>query len=177
MNWKKFILPGLSGLFVGAVAVVAGKRRKQKRLHAPRRVPEAVSIRIETGECSVAHRGEAYRSRVVYQCNPTQFRVWSLLDEAPQDGGAGGNLIYSVSPVVELLTPDGAPQALAEPRFYATIHYRCQGRIKSLPNHLALGAPVEFHKCHVGGSVNGIDTGEKVVTTPVTFFSFGSPSK
>ncbi len=172
MNWKKFLLPGLSGLVVAAVAVVAGKRHKKKQRHHPRRIPDQAAVRIETGERGGVHHGESYRSRVIYDCKPTQFRVWSLLNEPPKDGKAGGSLIYAVSPMVELARRDGVSQSLAEPRFYATIHCRFQDPIKSLPNQLAVGVAVEFHKCHVGGSANGIDTGERIVTAPVTSFSF-----
>ena len=72
--------------------------------------------------------------------------------------------------VIEFKSSDGEEvEVLQEEKFYATLHCLIAGRVSA--DRIAEGALIEFHKCHVGGSMNGIETGEKVVSrSPVAHF-------
>ena len=58
---------------------------------------------------------------------------------------------------------------LHEEKFYATLHSSIDGGV--IPDPIDQNALIEFHKCHVGGCMNGIETGAKVVSTsPIELF-------
>ena len=58
---------------------------------------------------------------------------------------------------------------LQEEKFYATLNSSIDGGV--IPDTIARNALIEFHKCHVGGSMNGIETGAKVVSrSPIELF-------
>jgi len=176
VKWKKLLVTGLGGLAFGAVAVVAQKRRKKRRAEAPQPIPGHVKlVEIETEPLDLTYRDQPYQSRSRYTCSPTQFSVWSLLEAgADSDEKEGKGLrIFHVTPVIEFFSQEGRTETVAEEKFYATLHLRCEKSHRHLPEHLARGDYAEFHKCHVGGSMNGVPTGDRVLTTtPVADFEF-----
>lgn len=177
MKWKKLALPGLGAAALGFAAVVLGRRRRKKS-PPPTPIPDPVgSIFIETDPRPLTYRGRSFHSQSKYTCKPSRFRVWGLLDRPPAEDRPGGNPIYLVSPVVEFTADSGGErEVVPEERFYATLHYRPEGRMKSHPNAVGVGAPLEFRKCHVGGSMNGVETGDALVTAPVSNFKVTEPA-
>ncbi len=180
MKWRKLLWGGLSGLALGVVAVVARKRQSRRRAESPVAIPENIRIlTIETEQLDLTYRGRPYHSRTVYTCNPTRFFVWSIFQGRDSGQEPEPSLrIFHVEPVVEFQSTDGEDlQKLAEESFYATLHLRGQEQGPSLAEQLARGAYLEFKKCHVGGSMNGVLTGDKILTTsPVAHFEFQADS-
>ena len=174
LEWRKYLFPGVSGALVGFAAVLA--RRRSRR----RRAPVAQDVRgsekrilIVTEEQARPYRGREYLSRVSYTCEPSRFKVWRFLHSSEEnDGEAASQRIYHIAPVIEFKSSDGEEaEVVQEEKFYATLHGLIAGRVT--PDKIAESALIEFHKCHVGGSMNGVETGEKVVSrSPVACLEF-----
>lgn len=176
MRWKKWFWSGLGGALMGAGAIFASRYRRRKKAHfgRPEPIPEDVEgIEIETEELELRYRDEPYFSRAVYHCSPTPFRVWSLLQaDSPALSGRGRRIFY-VQPEIlfRAAGQDRTSEKLAEERFYATLHVYSPLPGRSVAAHIARGQLLEFRKCHVGGSMNGVETGDKIVTmAPVASF-------
>lgn len=177
MKWKNWVATGLSGLAVGAVALVARSRRKKRRSEMPKPIPEDVgTVIIETEWLDLTYRDRPYSSRTVYTCHPTKFFVWSIFQSNTDVDSENnpGLRIFHVSPVLEFQAVDGEDlQSFVEEKFYATLHLRSEQTRRAIPEHLAHGDYLEFSKCHVGGSMNGVLTGDRILTTaPVARFEF-----
>ena len=163
LRWRKFLFPGLSGALVGFAAVLA--RRRSRRASSPREVPSSDKrILIVTEEQARPCRGREYLSRATYTCEPSPFKVWQFLrPSGGSNGQAPSQRLYHITPVIEFKLSDGGKaEVLQEEKFYATLYSLIAGRVTA--DRIAEGALIEFHKCHVGGSMNGIETGEKVVS-------------
>ncbi|MFQ5739331.1 MAG: hypothetical protein ACE5JX_09990 [Acidobacteriota bacterium] len=175
MKWKKFLFSGLGGLAVAAVAWVARRGQRRRSIGEPLPIPDDVGvITIETEEIEQTYRRRTYLSKVVYTCHPTKFRVWSFLRK-PGGGEtqAPSERIYHISPVTYFRSRSRDDRtSLAAEEFYATLHLPLNGGRESLSGHIAQGANLEFHKCHVGGSMNGVKTGDQVVAAPIRAFQF-----
>ncbi len=173
MRWRKYLLPGLSGAVVGFAAVLA-KRRSRRRASMPKDIRGSEKrILIVTEEQSRPYRGREYLSQVIYTCEPSRFKVWRFLHPSGEDEGeAASQRIYHITPVIEFKSSDGEEaEVVQEEKFYGTLHGLIAGRIT--PDRIAEASLIEFHKCHVGGSMNGIETGEKVVSrSPVAYLEF-----
>lgn len=176
MNWKKVLWTGLGGAVVGVLGVMAGRHVQKRRAERPQPIPADVSsLRIETEQMLLHYRDKPYLSRTIYNCRPTRFRVWSLLgSSADGEPGDSGLRIFHVTPVLEFRPQqEDELETFSEEKFYATVHLRCEKRKRNLAEHLARGSYLEFHKCHVGGSMNGVATGDRILTTaPVAHFEF-----
>lgn len=165
---------------VGVAAVVTRKRRF-RQTGRPIRVPDELeSVLIDTEPFPVSYRGQGYLSQTSYLCHPTPFFVLSVLGvgepEASSGGKANREKIYHVSPTIRMSSPvDEDVQTLPEERFYATLYLRVQEGRKNLPGHLGKGYHLVFRKCHVGGSMNGVPTGEELATlSPIEHFEFSA---
>ncbi len=168
MKWKRILNWGLGGLAVGTAAVLA-RRSRTRAKWAPETIPEDVqAIEVLTESRNSAYEGRRFTSRTFYRCTPTRFRLWSFLrdEDAEDETGSRGQVIYHVSPEVRLESPDSGVEVevLPEEKFYATINVLVDRARDSLPGLIARGQLLEFRKCHVGGSINGIETGERIVT-------------
>lgn len=180
MNWKKVFWTGLGGAVVGVLGVMAGRQIRKRRAEQPQPVPPDVSsLRIETEELELYYRGKPYLSRTIYSCRPTRFKVWNLLESQasqrdPEEARKGGLRIFHVTPVLEFRSrEEDEVESFPEEKFYASLHLRCEKRRRTLPEHLARGDYLEFHKCHVGGSMNGVATGDRILTNaPVSHYEF-----
>lgn len=179
-SWKKILnWGGLGGLALGA-ALVARKRRKRNR-EKPVPIPDSADrIEIVTEERHNVLDGKTFISRAHYRLEPTRFRVWSFLRQPEDDQSAQkGQRIYHLTPEVRVFPAEDPenPSIVREERYYATLHLYTEGRRDPLPAHLARGYLVEFRKCHVGGSINGVETGEKVISlAPVAHYEIGESS-
>ena len=165
MSWKKFFVPGLSGAAVGFLAMLARARRRRGSIQFQPVSDDGRGLVVTTQEATRRYQGDNYLSESTYTCEPTQFKVWSFLDSREsEDAAAPSHRIYHVTPVIVFRSRDGAQhETVEQERFYATIH-AVSGNV-TRPDMVAVGALLEFHKCHVGGSMNGIETGEKVVSS------------
>jgi hypothetical protein len=175
MKWKRIGL-GLGGLFLsglalGSTVVLSRKRKQPETLPPPWLIPENPGpFSIVTEELEWAHENQRFRSTLEYYCQPTQFRVWRLMDldlyRVRREGNdkMSGHPVFHVTPKLSLRDVDEKITPVDEERFYATIHAH-RGRTETtLASCVQVGRNVEFRKCHVGGALNGIETGERLVS-------------
>lgn len=178
MKWKKILLSGLGGLLLGGAAILVSKRKKSTATAPLEFIPEdAERVRIETEEMPLVYRDEQYTSRGIYTCTVTSFKVWSLLTATSlAERPVQSRRIYHISPEIHFqsLRDPEHTEVLAEENFYATLHLYAPSPRSGLPDHIARGRHLEFRKCHVGGSMNGVETGEKIITVaPVAAYEIG----
>lgn len=151
--------------------MLAGRSRRRSR-EKPRAIPEDLAHIVIVTDARQVNKGDAQGlASTRYRCTPTRFRVWSFLrPRSDHESGPGGQLIYHVSPEIHFRRDPDSPheETLSEESFYATIHLQAESKREALAGKICRGRLLEFHKCHVGGSLNGVETGEKLVTmTPV----------
>ncbi|HEY2930669.1 MAG TPA: hypothetical protein VGK99_02910 [Acidobacteriota bacterium] len=186
MQWKKIGL-GIGGLFLSGAALgstlfFAHRKRDESALSPPYWIPEYPQpFSIITEELEWTHEGERFRSRLEYSCQPTQFRVWSLVDvdlyRIQREGGPAlsGHPIFHITLRVHLRDADQRETVMDDEKYYATIHTHRGKSATTLASCIQVGRYVEFRKCHVGGSLSGIETGERVVSmAPVKEIRFDS---
>ena len=168
MRWKKILVSGLGGFLVGGAALLVTKRKRKSKEANLERIPEDTElVRIETEPMKLVYREEPYLSYALYTCAPTSFKVWSFLKGIPTKAKpAQSQRIYHITPEVHFrsLQQEDHREVLAEEKFYATLHAHSMQPQQTLPDHIACGHHLEFRKCHVGGSMNGVETGDKIVT-------------
>ncbi len=173
MKWKKLGL-GVGGLFLSGIALgstVFFARKKTEPLPPPYWIPEPPTpFSILTDEIEGKHDKQSFRSYLEYFCQPTQFRVWTLVDldlyrVQRQSGPAmNGHPIFHITSRIHLRGSDGTTTTIDDERFYATIHTHRGKSLTTLASCIQVGKFVEFRKCHVGGALNGIETGERMVS-------------
>jgi hypothetical protein len=166
-NWKKLILwSSLGSLAVGtAVAMTRKPRRRGAEALACRNIPadcaEAV-IWTERYRAGEAETGDLV-ARDKYILQPTHFKLWSVLDLGAEGSRPAGIPIYHVSHF-RLSESDPAQEKNEEEtlieRFYATVAVKDAEGQGCAPNCLARGGILEFGKCYVGGTSNGVLSGE-----------------
>ena len=185
-KWKKaFLWSSLGGLTIGAVAAAVLDRRRRKE--APslevRAIPRGSSrVVLWTERFPVDQQGGIRRAaHDAYVLEPTPFKVWSVL-ERPSAAGAeetGGSTIYHVTCVryFDPAAPGGEEEEQLIDRFYGTVAIRDVEGNRHARNRVARGGILELAKCLVGGSVNGIETGESHRSAaPILNFRFESRS-
>ena len=174
VRWRKYLFPGVSGALVGFAAVLCRRLSRRRRASVVQDIRSSEKrILIVTEEQARPYRGREYLSRVSYTCEPSRFKVWRFLHSSGRnDGEAASQRIYHIAPVIEFKSSHGEEaEVVQEEKFYATLHGLIAGRVS--PDRIAESSLIEFHKCHVGGSMNGVETGEKVVSrSPVARFEF-----
>ncbi|MBI3939264.1 MAG: hypothetical protein HY315_00380 [Acidobacteria bacterium] len=165
---------GLGGLFLGGLALgstIFLAKKKTEPLPPPWWIPEKPGpFSILTEEMEWTHEDQHLRSHLEYSCQPTQFRVYNLLNlelyRVQREGGSkeGGDPVFHITLKVHLWGPDQKVTAIEDERFYATIHAHRGKTGTTLASAVQVGRYVEFRKCHVGGALNGVETGERVVS-------------
>ncbi len=170
LRWKRFFVASLGGVLFGTVAMLGIRRKKKPESDPPEAIPDDIErIEIETDTRELTYRGEACVSWGVYKCIPTQFRVWKILD-VPALGpkkSLSGQRIYHISPQIYFrpkLDRD-RQEEISDENFYATLYLHSPLPQQALADYIARRRYVEFRKCHVGGSLNGVEAGGKLITT------------
>ncbi|MBI4455339.1 MAG: hypothetical protein HY644_05500 [Acidobacteria bacterium] len=172
MKWKKV---GLGGLLLGGLAfgstLFFARKKTEAPLSPPFWIPERpASLSILTEELEWTSDKQRFRSHLEYFCQPTPFRIWNLVDlelyRAQREGAPAihGHPVFHVTLKVHLRGSDDRITTIEDERFYATIHAHHGRTTKMLASCVQVGRHVEFRKCYVGGGLNGIETGERVVS-------------
>jgi hypothetical protein len=184
MKWKSIGL-GIGGLFLSGAALASTvffARKKSEPLAPPYWIPEQPDpFSIITADIEWHEDKEQFRSHLEYLCQPTQFRLWNLVDldlyRMQREGGPKieGHPIFHITSKIHLQGRDGMVTSIEDEKFYATIHTHRGKSVTTLASCIQLGRFVEFRKCHVGGGLNGIETGERAVSmAPVKEIRFAS---
>ncbi len=166
-NW--FLWSSLGGLAVGAA--VAWARRGAHKHDQPlacRKIPhDCPALVLWTEQFAIEEPEGGRFAHDRYYLQPTRFKVWRILDLSPSrlTGGSRteGAFIYHVSHVrvQDAVHDSSAPEEehLLE-RFYGVITVVDSSGAACGDNAIARGGILEINKCYVGGSDNGVETGE-----------------
>lgn len=127
---------------------------------ACRRIPEQChGVLLWTERFEVEEEGVRHHAHDRYYLQPTPFKVWSVLELNVQNAsGQSGAAIYYVTHMRVL--GKNSEEAHLKERFYGVVTI-VDAAGKSCPsNSLARGGTLEIKKCYVGGSTNGVESGE-----------------
>ncbi len=179
-KWTKALFwSTVGGAAVGAAAVLAGNRR---RTRAPalicQRIPEGCS-RVVLWTETFELRGEDGVQRTcqdIYILQVTPFKAWSVLELPSEPGRSGpeGSAVYHVTHLRagDAMDPQAARESVLE-RYYGTISLIDRNGESCGRNRLARGGVLQVSECLVGGTANGIDTGNvKSSAAPILNFRF-----
>jgi hypothetical protein len=169
-NYKKWFLWSSLGSFaVGAAVTLArGTRRMESRPLSCRKLPrECHEIVLWTERFEVQEHGARFFVHDRYGLQPTSFKVWSILD-LPSVGLSGssqpeGSPIYHVTRTRIADEADGNSVKLEPPlqeRFYGVVSVLDPSGRFCAGSAIARGGILEIRKCYVGGSSNGVESGE-----------------
>ena len=160
-NWKPLTLwSSLGGLLFGG-ALFAYKKGYMRNADPPVPLPdqlESIDLKTRPFEIRTEDRTRTVRSQ--YHLQATPFRIWSVLEE-----GRKGHPVFFVTPRQFLLGEAGAEEEVQGEPFYAAIGIPKFTKKRDLLDHLHEGSQILFLHCLVGGSCNGIPTGEKTLST------------
>lgn len=173
VQWKKFLLRAgglaLSGLALGTT--VSAARKKPVPVSPPWWIPDPPpAFSILTEDLQWKREGREISSHLEYACQPTQFELWQLLDlelyrvRSERRPARNSLPIFHVVLRVHLHDHGQVLPPFDDERFYATIHTHRGKTATTLASCVQVGRYVEFRKCYVGGSLNGIETGERIVS-------------
>lgn len=160
-NWKGLAFwSGMGGIVAGG-ALVAYKKG-YIRQGAPSVVPipddcEEVTLRMTPG--SDRSREAPQGVKCCYHLHKTPFLTWSIMDKSSR-----GHRVFFVTPRITLCGGKGEQDDHRREPFYAVVGTPLYPKKRALMDHIQEGSPVVFFLCFVGGSSNGVLTGEKVVT-------------
>jgi hypothetical protein len=163
VRWKRlFLWSSLGSVAVGvSVALVRRSRRPENGKPVFTQIPSGSEVIIRTEPFRIGESAALVQDR--YILKPTEFKVWSVL-ELPVQSGSGnpeGAPIYYVTHHRSDVSPGSGPgEERVLERFYATLRSLEPGRSQLHKNQLARSTVLELPRCYVGGTSNGIESGE-----------------
>jgi hypothetical protein len=163
-KWKRlFIWSSIGSVALGATIGLAKKTRKrQEPPLVLKRIPaDCTCLSIWTEQTQVFEGGQLLSVRDKYILQTTQFKVWSVLDPSP--GLKEGAVVFHTAYLRSYERGAGdavTEEAILKERFYGTIAAIAADGRSCGRNSIARGALLEIRKCNVGGSNNGVETGE-----------------
>jgi hypothetical protein len=169
-NYKRlFLWSSLGSVALGAAVTLARRSRRIERPSlACRKIPrECHGVTLWTERFKVEEQGTRLFAHDRYFLQPTSFKVWSVLDLTPLDSPgrpvAEGEAIYHVT-YVRLLEEGHASRDQEEEhlqdRFYGVVTMLDRTGQTCVSGCIARGGLLEIKKCYVGGSSNGVESGE-----------------
>lgn len=163
-NLKKLFLWSSLGSF--ALGVTLALARKPKKPSAPPLVyrpipPECNRVEIWSERYRIGDsEGREQIAREQYTLQPTRFKLWSVLDLGAPSSKPAGTPIYHVTHLRLVDRGEEGEEEVLSERFYgivSTVGVEGTGR---RTNCLARGGILEIDKCYVGGTSNGVLSGE-----------------
>jgi len=167
-NWKRVFFwssLGLGGLAVGTSVALTRIGRKPRRLplryeQIPRRCQRII---LWTELFAIEEGGKKLSAHDEYLLQPTSFKVWSVL-ELPASGTAlrgEGASVFHVTVnryVITGAAEKSKKREVSKDTFYGIIV--SSGPSDEATNRIARGASLTISKCYVGGTANGVESGE-----------------
>jgi hypothetical protein len=161
---RLFLWSSIGTIAVGAAVALARRpRRAAPRVLAWRKIPRhCQGVLLWTERFALEEKGLRFYAHDRYYLQATPFRVWSVLDlssqGAPGESGPGGAGIYHVTHT-RLLENHNEEEHLQD-RFYGVVSVLDAAGRSCGTNCIARGGILEIKKCFVGGSSNGVESGE-----------------
>ena len=164
-NYRRLLLwSSIGGIAVGAAVALARRpRRAAARILAWRKIPrQCQGVLLWTERFAIEEKGVRLYAHDRYYLQATPFKVWSVLDlsfqGAPGASGPEGAGIYHVTHT-RLLENHHDEEHLRD-RFYGVVAVLDAAGRSCGANCIARGGTLEIKKCFVGGSSNGVESGE-----------------
>jgi len=167
-KWKRlFFWSSLGSLAAGATLAVT--RRSGKITESPlvcREIPHGCErLWAWTVRFPVDVEGREQLAHDEYLLQATPFKAWSVLDLGAEGDSRRrrGNTIYHVTYRRLGESGNGDPRSEIEllfDRFYGTLDVVGANGRACGANRIARGGTLEIKKCYVGGTSNGVETGE-----------------
>jgi hypothetical protein len=168
-NYRKlFLWSSLGGIVAAAAVALARKPKRTYQSLVCRKIPRSCrGVHLWTERCEAEAWGARRFVHDRYYLQPTPFKVWSVLDlklqAAPAKSGAEGAEIFHVTQA-RALEPGGGESTETEEclqdRFYGIVTVVDAAGRSCGTNAIARGGILEIRKCYVGGTSNGVDSGE-----------------
>jgi hypothetical protein len=168
-NYKKiFLWSSLGSIAVGTAVAIA--KRPKRATYPPlncRKIPRAATaVYLWTERFEVSDGGIKHFAHDRYHLRPTHFRLWNVLDlsfrSSPARISPEGAAIYHVTQLRSF--ESGAENEGDEfmlDRFYGVVTVADPAsRSRCGVNAIARGGILEVRKCYVGGTSNGVESGE-----------------
>jgi len=163
---KLFLWSSLGSLFVGATVAMVRRKRSGKGNFRCQKIPPAcrrIYVWTELVEAGEKDNRVLYREHYILQHTP--FKVWSILElpASPGKPNPTGAMVYHVTYSRLVDHPDTNRSGESEnerSRYYGTVSVVPIDGKSCGKDSVARGAILEIRKCYVGGSSNGIETGE-----------------
>jgi hypothetical protein len=164
---KLFLWSSLGSLALGAAVTLSRRpKRVADRPLTCRKIPRTCrGIHLWTERFELDADGTRGFGHDRYYLQPTLFKVWSVLDldlrSAPGKSTPEGAAIFHVTHIRALERTDAAPaEEYLQDRFYGIVTVvDAAGRSCGI-NAIARGGLLEIRKCYVGGTSNGVESGE-----------------
>jgi hypothetical protein len=169
-NYKKlFLWSSLGSIAVGTAVAIA---KHQKRVIYPplacRKIPRTcVALHVWTERFAVNEAGVRHFAHDRYQMQPTHFKLWNVLDLSFRSSPARllpeGATIYHITQLRSFENDDeNQGDEFMLDRFYGvvTVVEPANRRSGCGVNSIARGGVLEVRKCYVGGTSNGVESGE-----------------
>ena len=165
-NWKKvFLWSSIGGLAVGTSVALTRIGRRPRPLplryeYIPRRCQRVI---LWTELFSIVQGGKKVSAHDEYLLQPTSFKVWSVM-ELPSSSSAlrgEGATVFHVSVSRYVITGEAEKsrkREVSNDKFYGIIISSDPAGVP--PNGIARGASLTISKCYVGGTANGVESGE-----------------
>jgi hypothetical protein len=168
LSKKMIVWSSLGSVAAGAVVALArrkGKRGPDARFLCEKIPPRCQRVYVWTEPYTMHGSAGDLLVRSQYILLATPFLVWSVLDLPLSTGvrKAEGGAVYHIThqKSVDARGVDAAETESSEPeRYYGTLGALLPGEKAAAKNALSRGAVLEIRKCYVGGSSNGVETGE-----------------
>jgi hypothetical protein len=167
-NWKHmFVWSSIGGVVLGAAVTLARKKRKgTNQAVVCRRIPAGWQcFSVWTERFNLEESGQRKLAHDLYYFEATPFKVWSVLDlAASAKRMQNGAPVYHVTQTRIIERWESERWMESErimDRYYGTIILLAEGGKPFGRNMISRGGTLEIRKCLVGGSSNGIETGEK----------------
>jgi hypothetical protein len=166
-SWKRlFLWSSLGSLAVGATLALSRKPKEHKAVSLVFRPipPDCREVVIWTERFKAEGSGGTDAvAREKYALQPTRFKLWSVLDLGVSTSRSAGTPIYHVTHF-RVFDP-GEQRGNSEEehligRFYGAVSTNDLEGKSRRANCLARGGILEIDKCYVGGSSNGVLSGE-----------------
>lgn len=159
-NWKPIAFwSGLGGLLFGGAIYAYKKGYVGNNNPVQPLPPDAGEIILQTTAVQVESDEDTHSVRSEYHLQLTPFRIYSIMDKRRP-----GHPVYFITPNRFVLMPDGRERTIQTESFYAMVGIPRFAKRRDLIGHVRKDSQVVFHICLVGGSTNGIPTGEKVIS-------------
>jgi hypothetical protein len=169
-NYKRlFLWSSLGSIAVGAAVALARRpRRGEHRPLACRKIPrDCDGAVLWTERFEVEEQGKRRFAHDRYSLQPTPFKVWSVLDlslhQPPGESGPEGASIYHVARTRLYEGSGEGAEAEGEQlldRFYGVVTVLDEAGRSCGSNVISRGCILEIKECYVGGSSNGVESGE-----------------